>query len=112
MKFPEIKMGTAKRFSSINSAQATPGAVYDPPFPLHKPGQPKYSFGKAPSKKIQGRNVELQKGTPANLGPNSYFKAGYPEHLVRDSSPQYQLPKALRNSSWASRSNVNETYEI
>jgi hypothetical protein len=53
-------MGTAKRFASINPTQGTPGAIYDPPFAMNKDIPPKWSFGKAPSKKKKGRDIELK----------------------------------------------------
>lgn len=105
-------MGTAKRFASINPTQGTPGAIYDPPFAMNKDYPPKWSFGKAPSKKKQGRDIELKMGSPPNLGPNSYFKGGYPDEIMRESSPKFQVPKALRTTSWGSKENVNETYEV
>ena len=95
----------------MSTSNDTPGAVYDPAFPLHKPGQPKYSFGKVPGKKKQGRDVEL-KGTPVNIGPNSYFKEGYPEDMVRTSMPKFKIPGALRSTEFMPKGQTTETYEV
>ena len=108
---PEIKIGQAERFQNHNTNKNTPGAIYNPSFPLHKPSQPKFSFGKVPNKKTSGREMATS-STPANLGPNSYFKEGYPEHLVRSSLPKFSVPGAIRNSDMAGKGAVNETYEL
>jgi hypothetical protein len=110
MRAPQIKIGSAERFKNITTANETPGAIYNPSFPLHRPNLPKFSFGKVPGKNKVGRDVEIG-CTPPNIGPNSYFKKGYPEVMVRKSQPIHKVPTALRSTEWVPKGVVNETYE-
>lgn len=110
MKAPQIKIGTAERFKNISTANDTPGAIYDPSFPLHKPDQPKYGFGKVPNIHKVGRDVEIG-CTPPNVGPNSYFKDGYPEFRVKKTLPSHRVPEALRSTEWVPKMIENQTFE-
>jgi hypothetical protein len=103
-------MGGDKRFRKVSTAADTPGAIYDPCFRLDRPGLPKYSFGKAPPIHKKGRDGP-KTGTPINLGPNAYFKEGYPEELVKKSDPHFSVPKAIRGAEWLRKQQPHETYE-
>lgn len=94
----------------MSTANETPGAIYDPSFPLHKPGLPKYSFGKVPNINKIGRDVELG-CTPANVGPNSYFKKGFPEAVIKKTLPSHKVPQALRSTEWVPKMIENQTFE-
>jgi len=107
---PEMKMGNAKRFVADKRSE-NPGAIYDPCLPLHKPTQPKFSFGKPPPINRKGRKIETVASTPINIGPNSYFRNGYPDEVVTSSQPAYKFPKAPKPDVAMNLAAVNETYE-
>ena len=103
-------MGEEKRFRSVSTANDTPGSIYNPCFRMDRPGLPKYSFGKAPPINKKGRDG-TKFGTPMNVGPNSYFRDGYPEEMVKKSDPKFSVPKSIRGADWFRKQQPHETYE-
>ena len=108
---PEFKIKTEKRFQGVSSSLVTPGPEYSPGPRLDRPKQPQYSFGKPPPGRKKGRNMELATSTPFNVGPNSYFKEGYPDHIVKKKDPVFKIGSELRSKWLVNKTAVNETYE-
>ena len=109
---PAYKVGTQKRFQDLHSSVDNPGAIYDVPHRLDRPEQPKYSFGHPPEGALKGRKIEAVTSTPINVGPNSYFRRGFPDKMVKTTAPSYSVTKALIGKElFANKQADNETYE-
>jgi hypothetical protein len=104
-----MKIGSAERFIPEKKVEDGPGAIYNPGFPMHTPNLPKYSFGKPPETK-KGRKVEAN-STPVNVGPNSYFRDGYPDNHVHSTQPIHRFPKKTRFIEMIQRGQSNQTFE-